>query len=332
TAAALACTLRRDRGAALLLALAPLLGQAPGTPPPAGRALRPLLGVWLLVCVVLVAAYQGLLLGELSSERLRGEINSLRALKETGLRIYVAWGSILLIEKELFTDTTNNIYFTPNVGEILQHVAQHRNCALIAVQDRALQRLLQPLTIPQKKVHSFPIVAGKRKLIASWTPGSPLGELSRSAYELLDQAGILDYSENKLDEGNKVALARYLVSLQQVRALTLKHMAPAFYVLFIGLALATLVLGVELATARWCGAQGRTVTPAGQRPRGPALTRLYGRQNIRRRRPAAALRPRARGGPPQDPVAYQRGGDSRLAPDIPLVQLQHRGPRRTAWR
>ncbi|KAE8751810.1 Ionotropic receptor 141, partial [Frankliniella occidentalis] len=36
TAAALACTLGRDRGAALLLALAPLLGQAPGTPPPAG--------------------------------------------------------------------------------------------------------------------------------------------------------------------------------------------------------------------------------------------------------------------------------------------------------
>ncbi|KAE8751596.1 Ionotropic receptor 155, partial [Frankliniella occidentalis] len=41
TAVALACTLHRDRGAALLLALAPLLGQAPGTPPPAGRALRP---------------------------------------------------------------------------------------------------------------------------------------------------------------------------------------------------------------------------------------------------------------------------------------------------
>ncbi|KAE8746759.1 Ionotropic receptor 162 [Frankliniella occidentalis] len=334
-AAALACTLRRDRGAALLLALAPLLGQAPGTPPPAGRALRPLLGVWLLVCVVLVAAYQGLLLGKLYTARAHTEVNSLLSLKKTGLPIYVTWGSHNVLAKEFYTepDIKHKLHLATDVSKTLQHVAQHRNCALIAVHDRALQRLLQPLTIPQKKVHSFPIVPDNRRLIAAWTHGSPLGELSHLTYERLDQAGILDHWEDKLDEGNKVALARYLVSLQQVMALTLKMMAPAFYVLFIGLALATLVLGVELATARWCGAQGRTVTPAGQRPRGPALTRLYGRQNVRRRRPAAALRPRARGGPPQDPVAGQRSGDSRLVPDISLVQLQqHRGPRRTAWR
>ncbi|KAE8745654.1 Ionotropic receptor 165 [Frankliniella occidentalis] len=326
TAAALACTLRRDHGAALLLALAPLLGQAPGTPPPAGRALRPLLGVWLLVCVVLVAAYQGLLLGELSTERAHTEVNSLRALRETGLPIYLTWDSVRLLKTELFPnfDAKQKFSFVTNVGETLQHVAQHRNCAMIAIQDRTLRRLAQRLFIPHKKVHSFPIVAEDRRLIAAWSPGSPLGELSRSTYERLDQAGILDHWEDKLDQGNKVALARYLVALQQVRALTLKHMAPAFYVLFIGLALATLALGVELATARWCRARGRTATPAG-RPGSRAP--VCGGQDVRRRRPAAALRLRAPG-PGAGPLHPQAG--PRRASDILLVPL-HRGSRRTAW-
>ncbi|KAE8744400.1 Ionotropic receptor 163 [Frankliniella occidentalis] len=321
TAAALACIIRRDRGAALLLALAPLLGQAPGTPPPAGRALRPLLGVWLLVCVVLVAAYQGLLLGELSTTRAPGEINSLRELSKTGLPIYVALSAVNLLETELLSDfDLHKIFAATNVGKALQHVAQYRNCAMIAIQDRTLRRLLQPLTIPQKKVHAFGLVAEFRRVFAVWSPGSPLGELSRATHERLDEAGILDHWENKLDEGNKVALGRYLLSLQQERALTLKHVAPAFYVLFIGLTLATLVLGVELATGRWCGA-GRRTTPA----RWPAgSTRLSGGQDVLRCRPAAAMRLRARGGP-LDPRA---GG--RRAPDIPLVQL-HGGPRRTAW-
>ncbi|KAE8745655.1 Ionotropic receptor 164 [Frankliniella occidentalis] len=303
TAAALACILRRDRGAALLLALAPLHGQASGTPPPASCALRPLLGVWLLVCVVLVAAYQGLLLGKLSTARDHAEVNSLRALKETGLPVYVMWSALTMLEKELIFDShkPHTIPLGMNASETLQHIAQHRNCAMIAIHDRTLRRLLHPLTIPQKKVHSFPLVPEKIRLIAVWTHGSPLGELSRSTYEHLDQAGILDHWEDKLDEGNKVALARYLVSLQQVMALTLRHVAPAFYVLFIGLALATLALGVELVTARWCGARGSTATPAGQRPGGS-------RQGVRRCRPAAALRPRARGA-------------GRLAPDIPLEQL-----------
>ncbi|KAK3925472.1 Intracellular alkaline protease [Frankliniella fusca] len=78
TAAALAWALRRDRGAALLLALGPLLGQAPPPPPAASRSLHPLLGAWLLVCVVLAAAYQGLLLGMLSSARPRGETTAFR--------------------------------------------------------------------------------------------------------------------------------------------------------------------------------------------------------------------------------------------------------------
>ncbi|KAE8751597.1 Ionotropic receptor 156 [Frankliniella occidentalis] len=107
TASALACILRRDRGAALLLALAPLLGQAPGTPPPAGRALRPLL-----------------------------------------------------------------------------------------------------------------------------------------------EAGILDHWEDDLDEGNRVLSARHLSALKRVLPLSLQHMAPAFYMLLVGLVVAAVVFAVELATAK----------------------------------------------------------------------------------
>ncbi|KAE8751595.1 Ionotropic receptor 154, partial [Frankliniella occidentalis] len=138
TAAALACTLHRDRGAALLLALAPLLAQAPGTPPPAGRALRPLLGVWLLVCVVLVAAYQGLLLGQLSTARPRGEINNLRALEDSGLPVYITWNVVGLTGTvwDLFTDNLrDNLRITREMKQTLHHVAVQRNCALITLHD-----------------------------------------------------------------------------------------------------------------------------------------------------------------------------------------------------
>ncbi|KAE8749443.1 Ionotropic receptor 190, partial [Frankliniella occidentalis] len=52
---------RQDISGAVLQALAPMVGQA--SPPPAPP--RPMLAAWLLACVVLTAAYQGLLLGKL---------------------------------------------------------------------------------------------------------------------------------------------------------------------------------------------------------------------------------------------------------------------------
>ncbi|KAE8746430.1 Ionotropic receptor 158, partial [Frankliniella occidentalis] len=180
TAAALACTLHRGRGAALLLALAPLLGQAPGTPPPAGKALRPLLGVWLLVCVVLVAAYQGLLLGQLFTARPRGEINSLRALEDSGLPVFVTWNVVGLVDtvSDLLTDNLrDNFRITIEIKQTLQHVALQRNCALITLHDRFVQRFVHPLTThTQRKLHSFTIGSETLKIIAFWSRGSPLGE------------------------------------------------------------------------------------------------------------------------------------------------------------
>ncbi|KAE8746734.1 Ionotropic receptor 159 [Frankliniella occidentalis] len=255
TAAALACTLRRDRGAALLLALAPLLGQAPGTPPPAGRALRPLLGVWLLVCVVLVAAYQGLLLGELSTERPRGEINSLRDLEASGLPVYLTWNVVGLGDNiwDSFPESLRrNKHSALMDKKTLRLVARHRNCAVITLQDRLVQRLVHSLTKPpHRKLHSFTIGSETLKIVAFWSRGSPLGERMALAYSRLDEAGILDHWEDDLDEGYRVLSARHLSALKRALPLSLQNMAPAFYVLLNGIVLASVVFVVELVTAKW---------------------------------------------------------------------------------
>ncbi|KAK3912228.1 Phosphopantetheine adenylyltransferase [Frankliniella fusca] len=203
TAAALACALRRDRGAALLLALAPLLAQAPPPPPPpaAGPALRPLLAVWLLVCVVIAAAYQGLLLGMLSSARPRGEIDSLEALEDSGLQIDMS------IQLAQFADKrTNDISKIVNgklvldLNRALQDIALHRNSALIAIEDPLFERSIRRVNIPQTTVHRFSLGRRTRRALAKWTPGSPLGMLLASTYQRLVESGILDLWDNVIDD------------------------------------------------------------------------------------------------------------------------------------
>ncbi|KAK3923653.1 Glutamate receptor 2 [Frankliniella fusca] len=256
TVAALACTLRRDRGAALLLALAPLLAQPPPPPPPhppppaAGPALRPLLAVWLLVCVVLAAAYQGLLLGMLSSARPRGEIDSLEALADSALRVDVSaqlpnldriYGKNIsrILNGDIITITSRTLH----------DIATHRNCAIITIDDRFLARTIRRLNIPQKRLHRFSLGHNTLKLVAMWSPGSPLGAPLASAYKRLDEAGVLDVWDNLVDDRDRHSLKSGV--LQHPAALTLKHMQPAFLLLLVGYALASVVLVAELLAARW---------------------------------------------------------------------------------
>ncbi|KAK3923655.1 Dihydroorotase [Frankliniella fusca] len=252
TAAALACTLRRDRGAALLLALAPLLAQPPPPPPPppaAGPALRPLLAVWLLVCVVLAAAYQGLLLGMLSSARPRGEIDSLEELAESGLRVDVS-AQIPNLDriygKNISKILNGDIIATSS--RMLHDIATHRNCALITIDDRFLARTIRRWNIPQKRLHRFSLGHNTLKLVAMWSPGSPLGALLASAYQRLDEAGVLDVWDNLVDDRDRHSLRS---GFQHTSALTLKNMQPAFLLLLVGYALASVVLVAELLAARW---------------------------------------------------------------------------------
>ncbi|KAK3925097.1 Glutamate receptor ionotropic, NMDA 2B [Frankliniella fusca] len=262
TAAALACTLRRDRGAALLLALAPLLAQPPPPPPrPPGPALRPLLGAWLLVCVVLAAAYQGLLLGMLSSARPRGEIDSLQALKDSGLSIHLPWsivgcmqGSDLLPElMERGTLLQNSDTF-----DFVLNMSLHKNSALIVLYDRNIQRLVNMLSITDRKLHTFALGWQFIKISALATRGSPLAGPITTTYRRLEAGGLVQHWEDVLDEPDRRARARHLESLPIAVPLTVDNMKPAFVVLAAGLALAGLVFAIEQLVA-WS-------VPAGQQP------------------------------------------------------------------
>ncbi|KAK3917462.1 Integrin alpha-8 [Frankliniella fusca] len=274
TAAALACTLRRDRGAALLLALAPLLAQPPPPPPrPPGPALRPLLGAWLLVCVVLAAAYQGLLLGMLSSARPRGEIDSLQALKDSGLSIHLTWGvEIYMQDSDLLADVMERgtmLYFF-NVPDFLLNMALHKNSALIVPYDRNVQRFVNTLSITNRKLHTFPLDLRYMKIVAFATSGSPLVGPITTTYRRLEAGGLLEHWENVLDEPGFRARARHLESLPIAAPLTLNNMKPAFVVLAAGLALAGLVFAIEQLVA-WSGPAGLRAGPptsTGKTPRG----------------------------------------------------------------
>ncbi|KAK3929243.1 Glutamate receptor 2 [Frankliniella fusca] len=260
TAATLACTLRRDRGAALLLALTPLLAQAPPSTPAASIALRPLLAVWLLVCVVLAAAYQGLLLGMLSSAPPRGEIDSLDALADSALRVDVSL-HLTNIEriygKNISKIINGDIAIT---SRTLHDIAMHRNGALITVEDRDFARITRRWNVPQKRLHRFSLGYNTLKMVAMWTRGSPLGAFLASAYRRLDEAGVLDRWDDLVDDLDRHSLRSGM--LQHAAALTLKHMQPAFLVLVAGYALASVVFVAELLAARWPRSVARRVRRA----------------------------------------------------------------------
>ncbi|KAK3922659.1 Uracil-DNA glycosylase [Frankliniella fusca] len=253
TAAALACTLRRDRGDALLLALAPLLAQAPPPPPAAGPALRPLLGAWLLVCVVLAAAYQGLLLGMLSSARPRGEIDSLEALADSGLKVFLSRHvSNLANNREYDTFRKLNGTFEWDwwdEARTVSNMALYRNCAVITLEARLLKRVLLTLNMPEKRLHYFSLGTSNLKRLAVWSPGSPVGRVLAAAYGWLDATGILDHWDDLiLDQINHLDSASTL--RKDPVALTLRQMYPAFLVLLVGCSLAALVFAAELVSAR----------------------------------------------------------------------------------
>ncbi|KAK3915625.1 Glutamate receptor ionotropic, delta-2 [Frankliniella fusca] len=246
TAATLAWALRRDRGDALLLVLTPLLAQAPPPPPAASPALRPLLGAWLLVCVVLVAAYQGLLLGMLTAARPRGEIDSLQALDESGLPVHSAFDVFHTIADSLPESLRNRIKIVepPLLRAVYQQVARAREKAVIIFSDAVTEKRLETWAFHDKTVHTFQIETGQPRVIAMWHKGSELGAIITKFIGRDIQAG-LDAYQQRLDDFMELLGRRESRGSKEsragVRPLTLALIRPAFLFLAAGLALATFV-------------------------------------------------------------------------------------------
>ncbi|KAK3914396.1 Glutamate receptor ionotropic, delta-2 [Frankliniella fusca] len=247
TAATLAWALRRDRGDALLLALAPLLGQGPTPPPAASPALRPLLGAWLLVCVVLAAAYQGLLLGMLSSARLRGEIDSLQALDESGLPVQSNFDVFYTIDDKLSESLRQRVKISETAAiptVVYQQAALSRERAFILFSDPATEGLIEKWTVHEKLVHTFQIESGIPRVFAFTHKDSELWAILTKMVGRERQAGMSRFVQRQ-EEFKAVLESRKIISSTDARAcvrpLTLATLRPAFLFLAGGLSLATFV-------------------------------------------------------------------------------------------
>ncbi|KAE8749470.1 Ionotropic receptor 151 [Frankliniella occidentalis] len=250
TAAVLACTLRQDREAALLLALAPLLGQATGTPPPAGRALRPLLGVWLLVCVVLVAAYQGLLLGKLSTTRTHSEINNWRDLEDSGLAVHAMWDALNQLEYTLPENVRRRVVvrrYINAIDFIGSRIVKDRNCALIIDLHEDVTRGIQAWRTTDKSLHLFRVGTSKFRFDGVWNPGSPLGKAIALMAARVPEIGVEKHCRNLADFKERLTQKKTTAT----RPLTLRQMYPAVLCLVGGHIVSTVVLVLELLCSCW---------------------------------------------------------------------------------
>ncbi|KAE8743712.1 Ionotropic receptor 130 [Frankliniella occidentalis] len=233
--------------AAPLQALAPLLAQAP----PGRTAHRPLSTVWLLMSVVLAAAYQGLLLRELTAPP--GEINSLEQLEQSGLdvRMSAEWyeyGQYFLSDKLRRRIT----HFSPvGLHTTVQEMAQYRNTALVMQNDMSSRLVLSPyLTSTPKRLHVF-VVAHQLLVTQVWcTTGSPLEKPLRKAGLRAREHGLFDHmitstSIKQGDNGHREGGPGQDERL--TRPLNLRQLQPAFWLLAYGFGMSTLALAGEIA-------------------------------------------------------------------------------------
>ncbi|KAE8751766.1 Ionotropic receptor 166 [Frankliniella occidentalis] len=247
TVLVLTCTRRcQDVGGAVLQALAPMVGQAP--PPPAPP--RPMLAAWLLACVVLTAAYQGLLLGKLSSAVPRRELDSLRDVEDSGLPLKVLGN---LAHSNVLTDNLASraeYLVHAEIKAVIDTIATARNCALVAYLDDGVVGALRPFLLPPEKLHVIRLPYSAHNIIGMATKGSPLEAPLVRTLGLVEAAGLPKRWRLEGHERGRREHARRLASLREPRALALRHLHPAYVVLGMGHAASAAAFALEAL----CGA------------------------------------------------------------------------------
>ncbi|KAK3925456.1 Phosphoglucosamine mutase [Frankliniella fusca] len=232
--------------AAALEATAPLLAQAP----PGRPAHRPLTAVWLLMSVVIAAAYQGLLLRELTAPA--REINSLEDLERSGLDVRVST-ALQQSEDSLLTPALRDRarYFErEHLSSLLHHVSDGRNAAVVLTSSAMnLAMLAQHARRRPKRMHMFELPEWSMQASGLFTKGSPL------------QEGFMSVDLHAKDAGFKQRFLKILAdafhgsnrdpSSGKIRALSLRQLLPAFILLGAGHCLAALALAVEVLVHRY---------------------------------------------------------------------------------
>ncbi|KAE8737230.1 Ionotropic receptor 171 [Frankliniella occidentalis] len=245
TVVVLTCAQRQDVSGAVLQALAPMVGQAPPTPAPP----RPMLGAWLLACVVLTAAYQGLLLGKLFSAVPRRDLESLQDLEDSGLPLKVHRH---LSHSNVLTDNLASraeYVLYSEVVTTIDTIATARNCALVTFLDAEVINSLRPLLLPPKRLHVIRLPYLGQNIVGMATKGSPLAQTMIRTLGLVEAAGLLarwryeQYQQELLDRHRKQD------PLREPRVLALRHLYPAFIVLGVGHAAAVAAFALEALSA-----------------------------------------------------------------------------------
>ncbi|KAE8736619.1 Ionotropic receptor 181 [Frankliniella occidentalis] len=244
TVVVFACAPRQDVSGAVLQALAPMLGQAP--PPPAPP--RPTLAAWLLACVVLTAAYQGLLLRKLSSAVPQRDLESLQDLEDSGLPLKAVGN---LARTNVLTDNLNarvqHVFFS-ETKTVIDTIATTRNCALLVFHNRHTRSFMRPHMMP-RRLHVIRLSYFHFNIIAVTTKGSPLERPLARAQVRAEAAGLLarwrraEYEREYQDDVKRLA------SLRGPRPLTLWHLLPAFVVLGVGQVAGVVVCTLEVLWA-----------------------------------------------------------------------------------
>ncbi|KAE8743352.1 Ionotropic receptor 173 [Frankliniella occidentalis] len=245
TVIVLTCTCRQDVSGAVLQALAPMLGQPPPQPSPPRTMLAP----WLLACVVLTAAYQGLLLAKVSSAVPRRELDSLRDVADSGLPLY-ALGN-LVRSSVLPTDLaarTRWIHYLQTEA-VIDTIATARNCALVTYLDGYTTRTLHRHLVPPKRLHLVHLQYADFKVIGLATRGSPLEPLMVTALARAEAAGLLARWRGAEYEREDHDYARKLAPLKGPRPLTLWQLRPAFVVLGVGQVAGVAAFALEVLCA-----------------------------------------------------------------------------------
>ncbi|KAE8751733.1 Ionotropic receptor 102 [Frankliniella occidentalis] len=232
---------------ALLQTLAPLLAQAP----PGRTAHRPLSAVWLLMSVVLAAAYQGLLLRELTAPP--GEINSLEQLEQSGLDIYAEEALHLRdnFMSRLSDSMKSRMQFFPvtSYDKALQKVVEGRNSTLICRQSPVTALILSHLS---NRIHVFTL-PNSTSLMANAisTKGSPFRKALRSAIGWFAASGLIQYYLAVADFHLRLHGASKDTASELTHPLSLGQLQPAFCLLVAGYVFSAVVFVLEVLCHRW---------------------------------------------------------------------------------
>ncbi|KAE8748218.1 Ionotropic receptor 222 [Frankliniella occidentalis] len=248
-AAASAC-LGRPRLAALAVALlqtlAPLLGQSPHGRP----AHRPLSAVWLLMSVVLAAAYQGLLLREITAPPT--DINSLEQLAQSGLEVHVSENlPIGSSAADFAVLRKDRIHYIPRhrVRDVLRRVLDAQDAALICDLTFSMASRIVDLPLKERqRLHLFTLSAAHLRSYAAASTGSPLQRRLRTLYSRVQAS----FSPGTAEGAGLTASSLRHSAPCRTRPLSLAHLLPAFVLLAVGhCVLSALAFALEVLCHRF---------------------------------------------------------------------------------